>query len=67
MFAVLFVLKIYDNVKCTIYETVADNIEVLFVFMRYNHAKCTTCETVADNDCRIICIKEIQPRKKYNI
>ena len=38
-----------------------------FVLKRYNIVNCITYETVADNDCDIICIKEIQPRKMYNI
>ena len=42
-------------------------IVVLFLFKRYNLVECTTYETFADNNCGIMCIKEIQTRKIYNI
>ena len=71
MIEVLFVFKIYNHIKCTMYENFADNDCVItcIVLKRYNHVKCTTYETVADNDCDVICTcsKEIQPRKMYNI
>ena len=44
---VLFVLKRYNHVKCTTFETFADNACGIICI---HHVKCTPFETFADND-----------------